>query len=342
MCFHFCKRFFAPIVATLLFLEFILRAGGVAPAGLRREMLFVSDSEVGWRLPPGSHAAQVGSSGWQFSYTVLADGTRKVPCEGCSAAAAARGRVVIIGDSVSWGWGLSDSETPAAQLVKILPGENVVNAAVPGFGVLQSVLHLKQLQQDSMTGISDIVLGVAGYMTQRDSADLSWTVSLAIASGSLNFFAPFLGISSTGSAEVVPAGPLFGEWPLRDTLSAIFLGEVIAEVPAALRRRMHATELESHAFRMLAAQARVAAARVTLFTWMEDPDYIERFSSLWSELGFSFLDCKHPLVTKPEGRIPGDGHPNAEVSRAVANCVGAGLLKNREGIIAPQAPLKAG
>jgi hypothetical protein len=52
-------------------------------------------------------------------------------------------RVVVIGDSYSFGEGVNDAETFSAQLEQILPDSEVINLAVHGYGTDQQLLRLQ-------------------------------------------------------------------------------------------------------------------------------------------------------------------------------------------------------
>jgi len=55
-----------------------------------------------------------------------------------------RGHVVILGDSVAWGFELADHETISHQLQERLPGIQVHNLGVRGYGLGQSALRLER------------------------------------------------------------------------------------------------------------------------------------------------------------------------------------------------------
>ncbi|MEZ6019759.1 MAG: SGNH/GDSL hydrolase family protein [Planctomycetota bacterium] len=53
-------------------------------------------------------------------------------------------RVLVLGDSVAWGWGVNNGERFSDRLEERLPGCEVLNMAVPGYGTDQSLWNLQQ------------------------------------------------------------------------------------------------------------------------------------------------------------------------------------------------------
>jgi hypothetical protein len=81
----------------------------------------------GYVLPPGDYHTG------HWTATILPDGTRRVPDTDMSAPR----RLVILGDSVAFGWGVSDTETWVNLLARDLPGWHVVNTALPGYNIAE-------------------------------------------------------------------------------------------------------------------------------------------------------------------------------------------------------------
>jgi len=55
-----------------------------------------------------------------------------------------RGHILLVGDSVVYGWRLEDDETAAAILDRRLPSVQVLNGAVSGYSISQYYLYLRQ------------------------------------------------------------------------------------------------------------------------------------------------------------------------------------------------------
>ena len=91
--------------------------------------------EAGW-LAPGQY--DLGT--WQIH--ILDDTTRRVPAtgDGC--------RVVFFGDSVTFGWGVNDGDTFAAQLAQRWPSAHILNAGIPGYNSAQVRQRIDTIPHD--------------------------------------------------------------------------------------------------------------------------------------------------------------------------------------------------
>ena len=99
------------------------------------------DPRLGWRL----------REGWQGPF-VLPHRTTQVVISGqglrdesySPTPAPGRRRVLLLGDSMAWGFGVEERETFAKLLEDRFPGMDVVNEAVPGYGTDQELLLLEE------------------------------------------------------------------------------------------------------------------------------------------------------------------------------------------------------
>ena len=91
--------------------------------------------EAGW-LAPGQY--DLGT--WQIH--ILDDTTRRVPATGAGC------RVVFVGDSVTFGWGVNDGDTFAAQLAQRWPSAHILNAGIPGYNSAQVRQRVEAIPHD--------------------------------------------------------------------------------------------------------------------------------------------------------------------------------------------------
>lgn len=134
----------AAALAMLGVLEIAARAvmawGGRSSEGI--ENAFLYSETLGWELRPANHFVvhgaptstnQLGFRGAPASRALFGAGTQ---------------RVVLLGDSVAFGYGVADDQT-FAQLIDPDRGRfEVVNLAVPGYGVDQSLLLYERVGRD--------------------------------------------------------------------------------------------------------------------------------------------------------------------------------------------------
>lgn len=105
---------------------------------------FIADREVGWRMRPGAEFRWT-VGGIESVYYADAEGFRTAAPSGAPAggSAAGRRRIVLVGDSFLWGFGVPYEASCGALLESRLDGVTVANRAMPGFGLDQVWLSLR-------------------------------------------------------------------------------------------------------------------------------------------------------------------------------------------------------
>ena len=104
------------------------------------ESLVVADGDLGWRNSPHLTGRVVGPSlrfpMFEYGVRINADGFRgrALPDDAGTGAM----RVVVLGDSFPWGWGVEEEEAYPQVLEGLLgPGAKVYNLGVPGYSTDQ-------------------------------------------------------------------------------------------------------------------------------------------------------------------------------------------------------------
>lgn len=112
----------------------------LAPPGM-----YVYDSHVGYVLSPGFRGT-ISRSEFRVPFTTNRAGLRGVD-PGSSHASTYR--ILLLGDSMIWGFGVEDDQTVSARLQDLLraryskPTVEVLNAGVPGYGTADELAFLK-------------------------------------------------------------------------------------------------------------------------------------------------------------------------------------------------------
>jgi lysophospholipase L1-like esterase len=103
-----------------------------------RALLWRYDAKLGWHHQPGQRA-RVAMPSSSFEVRINAKGLRgpDVPYE----RRAGHPRVLMLGDSQAWGFGVAEDET-AASVLQTATGAEVINAAVSGFSTDQELQWL--------------------------------------------------------------------------------------------------------------------------------------------------------------------------------------------------------
>jgi len=122
----------------------------------------VYDPELGWKLAPDRTTV---FKGQHFSVGVVhnADGLRDR--EYPRAPAPGQRRILVLGDSVAWCWGVEHEECFTERLEAALPDTDVINAGVPGYSTAQELLYY---ERDGRRYGADLVLLV---MSPNDPTD---------------------------------------------------------------------------------------------------------------------------------------------------------------------------
>lgn len=129
------------VLLGLVGLECGLRFGGASALGVRGLPPFVEhDDALGWRNRPDVNVEHE-QHGRAVDVTIDADGFRTFR----GADASARGGVLVVGDSMAFGWGVDDDDALGARLAARLDGVAVRTAAVIGYGTDQERLMLRRV-----------------------------------------------------------------------------------------------------------------------------------------------------------------------------------------------------
>jgi hypothetical protein len=301
---------------------------GVRLAGIRpwpnlppdpgREFLVSPDDEIGWILNPHDHhRAFTGRA--MHSETVGSDRLRLVVP---SNSATESNKVLILGESSIFGWGLDDDKTFASFLAQ-RTSLAVENGAVPGYGTLQSMLWMRRLFQTKRAG--RVILGYADFMLARDIAERNWVSQAAAVNTDRNIRIPVADIER-GALQITAAAPIFPRLAGRQTFAVIRLLEELAILPGVLARRSRKHEIAQAIFTAWGNDLQSAGSRGYVLFWESDGSF-ERYADFLRTIGVLPMKCVHPEFGSPATMIPDDGHPSAATTAFWAKCVAERLME---------------
>jgi len=95
------------------------------------DSLLVRDELLGFKLMPNARQNAV-CSDFEVAYGTDGIGLRDAPLQEST-----EFRILFLGDSVTFGWGVPCGERFTARMEKIIPGVQTINTGVPGYGIHQ-------------------------------------------------------------------------------------------------------------------------------------------------------------------------------------------------------------
>lgn len=136
------------LLVTLLVVELVLQLLYVPPPQtmtgpqLGTGTFYVRDTLVGW-VPNANVAGEHTEPGY-FTSTFRTNSRGIRGREHAYTKPAGTRRIVVIGDSFTWGYGVSNGETYPDRLEALLPGTDVINLGVTAYGLRQERLYLER------------------------------------------------------------------------------------------------------------------------------------------------------------------------------------------------------
>lgn len=131
----------AGLAVALLAGEMLVRLAGVGDATLSRGTLHAYHPEVGWTCLPGLDARYVLPGNFDARHVCNRLGQRgpEVP----PARTPGTLRIVALGDSFMWGYGVENDEMLPNRLSQLVPHSEVVNLAANGYGTVQQLIRFE-------------------------------------------------------------------------------------------------------------------------------------------------------------------------------------------------------
>jgi hypothetical protein len=269
-------------------------------------------------------------------------------------------RILCVGDSFTWGWGVEQEDIYTRRLERLLSAAGrpteVLNAGVGGYGTDQELLYLRRaglrfrpdivICQASGTDLEDITLGASQGM----------------------YFKPYFLKSQAGSLRLAqfPVPPMRGlnrlaYWVSRRSRLAYFirhridtttLGHRVGESepapappksePNSVRAPKYGFELFCRLIRAMDATCRRHGARLlVLIGFTLQPEELARWRAQCGQIETVFAEAWLLQMQRREGRrayLPHDGHWTRAGHRWIAECLASYLLERDQRCMATSPP----
>ena len=282
----------------------------------------VPDPLLGWRPRAGVHARSVHPGSYDVVNTIDAQGLRGVR-DARREKTPGLTRVAVFGCSQTFGSGVADDETFSARLEAGLPGIEVLNFGVHGYGTDQMLLRYER--EGASYAPDVVVLAFAYYHLERNVTAFRFFAKphfLLESGGGLRL----MGVPVPGPEQLMREGTPTPPWPLADhSILARWLWE------RELRRRNDALyhegtpawDVTRAIVARFADEVHRDGARMVLLNIDEDAPWLtEPLFRLAAELGIDWADAGPRLgALRGQGvrlRLPRDPHWNPQGHAVIA------------------------
>jgi len=304
--------------------------------------LDVPDAQLGWRPKPGIQVRSARPDSFDVTVTINPQGLRgRAPVDVAREPGATR--IAIFGCSQTFGSGVEDDETFSARLAGLLPGTEVLNFGVHGYGTDQMLLRWELEGRRYRPDV--VVLAFAYYHLDRNVTGFRFYAKPRFELG------PDGGLRLVGVPVPAPdaLGSAPGEkppWPLADRsvlLRWLWDRELRRRNAELYRPSGPAWAVTTALVRRFAEDVHRAGARMVLLNVDEDAPWLaEPLAALASGLGIEWADAVRALG-RPRGqgirlRLPGDPHWNPQGHAILAEVLRDAVCRQARLAGCPPAP----
>jgi hypothetical protein len=331
------------VVLAAAVAEGLVRAVGLGPRDVRVNRFFAPgrettwsdpDAELGWINKPGTARSLEGDGALM---TFWSDSRRAVRPDPAPPPSAARA-VMVIGGSNAQAYGVADADSFAYRLQQRFPDVWFENFGTGGYGTVQATMLAERALRTVYAARKPdlILLGFDDSHAVRNVADREWIFSITDPQG--RYIAPPHFRLQGDTLAFYPFRTI-APWPLERRSAAVTL------LHGALLRTI-AYDTASQAIpvtrRMIGRLAALARANGAAFAVAVLEDRSGTAAQMLPDDGFPRVDCSGPGRADPAAYlIGGNGHPNARLHAAFADCIGAWLEREVFPAMPPARPRAA-
>jgi hypothetical protein len=331
------------IVVVVFGTEFVLRYLGYKPnpfavnsaiTGDTKYTFARPDPEIGWVNKAGvALSAEEGNR----EMTILEDGQRmNVP----SAKETTGGNVMVVGCSITMGYGVKDEETFSSLLQRRYPNVVFENYGCGGYGTLQSYMVLKRRMTSKEGGRAPglVIYGYIPAHKERNVVTEQWAFALTDSRGR-TLTPPHALFDGQGNLVMYPLS-VVAPWPLEGKSALVTL---IHRKIRTVESAQHSKQRDPVTLRIVSDMANYVkkqGGRLVVVVLHPSIDVRgdgtireDTFPESMRQRGIEYVVCKHPQwdsnfvkYVNSGGHnnallINGNGHPNKDLHRYWAQCI---------------------
>jgi hypothetical protein len=276
------------------------------------------DPVLGWTNKPGRYRLPpYVADGKDIEVTILDDGGRATSNEPM----VDRERVIILGCSVTFGWGLSDQQTYPWKLQGDQPDLRIVNFGSSAQGTLQALLRMEAIISNAPRPRL-VLYGFFTWHEPRNVATYDWLRMLAQNSSPGILADPYVTLTADGGLERHPP-QAFTVLPLAEWLvTGRILGDGYMRLVTHGREKA-GPEATKRLILEMTRLAREHGIPFSVVFLLAQPGKKEEYVSYFDKNDIPFVDCVEPFGE--EDMIPIDGHPNERLNGRWAHCLSSHL-----------------
>lgn len=296
------------------------------PAQVRVEpggMFFRAHPTLGYTHLPGQFSVTLSGS-YVFRATNLENTLRVTHPLNTYNGEATKKEVWIFGDSVTYGWSVSDEETYPWLLQEKLPDYEVVNFGVSGYGTVHSLIQLREALA-SRRPPHVLVLAYASWLDVRNTFIRERRKALMTSKhlGPIN--QPYARFTEDGRLQIFMDTVEYREFPLMRYSALMHAVEEAYNRYEERHARSHeVTKALAKEMIELCRANKIEMVLATLTSDATTADIVEYFKGE----GVPVVDIYVDRLAKENNNLPYDSHPSAVAHRAYARKLEAFLKEN--------------
>lgn len=285
---------------------------------------FIPDDRLGWRPKPGSVGYNLSPGNFEVNYRIDSQGFKAVPFR-----ARPELRIYFFGDSYTFGHGVGNDDTfPNIIADKHLkPKVEVINAGVTGYGLIQMLLRLYELE-DQLNPGDIIVFSPTSWNLRRNLEEFAFVGQFIFMKRQLSVsYFPYI----TGGE--IKSAPL--DTPVNRLKTLLFYARFTGKISHRLYRVITRPDSLAQAKEIINSARELAAGKGTRFMLTFLPTYEEclrgRYGVDVSSLDYFDLLPHFPSRKEELDRIvfPGDSHWNSRGHAQAAKAIVSALREER-------------